>query len=675
MSRPGYVPHIDGLRAVAVLSVIAYHLNNHWLPGGFTGVDVFFVISGFVVSGSVGGLERMSVLRFLAYFYSRRLFRIAPALLVCLMITSLAFVLLVPSAWLSMTAQKTGQAAFYGFSNFVLARTSNDYFSPFVDYNPFTHSWSLAVEEQFYLIFPALFLPWIGRRRRLAVALVAAGFFASLLWARHLAAVDPGRSFYMISSRFWELATGVLLYQALALLQAGPLPRWVATLGSAIAAALLAAGLMVVAPATTPYPGGALPVLGAAGILLFLHDGARGGPVLALLDLGVMRYIGRISYSLYLWHWPVFVLFRWTCGLETVVAETAALALTFGAATASYHYIETPPRRALQQWRGPRYAAVAAALAVVFIAYQLNALTWSLQPQISLSTVTQHKNDWYPDSKVSDAADPACRADVKFITLNGGFLEAVSRSHCAAPATFRRRIFVIGDSHALAYSEMMRQFVLDTGTKAFLYGVPGCSFMNLRDGPMPQCTSQEAADISDVLSRLQPGDIVFLAALRLPRIVDQYVIYGPAAAQAAALGPASAALRQAAAAAAVPILKQFAAKGAVIVFEGPTPLFGSVTFRCADWYDRANAICAGGSSIPRALIESWRAPILAIYQSLQTQIPNTHVWDPLPLLCPGRNCSEYRNGRPLFFDGDHLSGYANQFLLPDFSRFVFALGK
>lgn len=156
----GYVPHIDGLRAIAVLAVILFHLDPAWLPGGFTGVDVFFVISGFVVSASVHRLPPLSLGQSMLRFYARRIRRIAPALLACLLLTAVASVLFIPESWLSEASDKTGLMAFFGFSNWVLAAIGNDYFAPKAEFNPYTHTWSLGVEEQFYLLFPLLFLAW-----------------------------------------------------------------------------------------------------------------------------------------------------------------------------------------------------------------------------------------------------------------------------------------------------------------------------------------------------------------------------------------------------------------------------------------------------------------------------------------------------------------------------------
>ncbi len=141
-----YIAGIDGLRAIAVLSVVLYHLEDTLLPGGFTGVDVFFVISGYVISKSLASSDTTSIRAFLLGFYKRRMLRILPALLVCLMVTSVVTAIFIPDGWLSRLNNWTGLWAFFGVSNFYLVHAADGYFTGGIPFNPFIHTWSLAVE-------------------------------------------------------------------------------------------------------------------------------------------------------------------------------------------------------------------------------------------------------------------------------------------------------------------------------------------------------------------------------------------------------------------------------------------------------------------------------------------------------------------------------------------------
>ncbi len=176
-----------------------------------------------------------------------------------------------------------------------------------------------------------------------------------------------------------------------------------------------------------------------------------------------------------------------------------------------------------------------------------------------------------------------------------------------------------------------------------------------------------------VLAAVAPGDVVFLPALRVPRIADQFTVPGEAAARARVADPATAALRERQAEAFAGLFHRLAGHGAVVVLEAPPPVFAAPAFRCADWFNRGNPICAGGLGMPRATIDTLRAPVLITFARLQATLPGLRVWDPLPVLCPGETCHVLRDGRPLFFDGDHLSSFGNRLLAPAFSRFLAGL--
>ena len=257
-----YRPEIDGMRCLAVLSVMIYHLHGEWIPGGFTGVDVFFVISGFVVTGSLGASSAQSLPRFIAEFYARRLARIIPALVAMLVIAATLATMFIPPAWLSYLSEATVKYAFFGLSNWRLMLNADTYFEPKAEFNPYLHTWSLGVEEQYYVIAPFVLFGalrglncFISIGRKVFLSIFALGTLASLLLAVTFTASRPESSFYFIGTRFWELGAGALLF----LLQ----PTWGKTIGGKawareaigwVGMLCVVTGLVLANPAAFPWP-------------------------------------------------------------------------------------------------------------------------------------------------------------------------------------------------------------------------------------------------------------------------------------------------------------------------------------------------------------------------------------------------------------------------------------
>jgi peptidoglycan/LPS O-acetylase OafA/YrhL len=356
--RTDYRPDIDGLRAVAVLSVLAYHYGAplpKWLrlPGGFIGVDVFFVISGFLITSKLSDDIRGGTFSVLA-FYDRRIRRILPALIVMLAITLFASrFLLMPGDYKAL-ADSTATAAF-GVSNFFfLANTG--YFDQAADLMPLLHTWSLAVEEQFYVVWPLFLFVIAAGRHRIDVAaiiggIVILGFGASLVWFD----LDPKSAFFMALPRAWELAIGA------ALVFLPPLPRFAGETATALGIVLIGAAFLFVTAASFPGVAALFPCLGAALVIWPRRDSTT-----AASWLGHLSPIGLISYSLYLWHWPVWVLFRIYINNGTPrIREAAALALvSIALATLSWRFVERPFRKRRWQPGQTVWAALTACMLI-----------------------------------------------------------------------------------------------------------------------------------------------------------------------------------------------------------------------------------------------------------------------------------------------------------------------
>jgi peptidoglycan/LPS O-acetylase OafA/YrhL len=352
-----YRPEIDGLRTVAVVAVILNHFDRAVLPLGYLGVDIFFVISGFVITSSIYHRVGGGLFQFWSAFYGRRFKRLFPALAACVLITSILICLVDPAPVASL---RTGASSLFGLSNFYLLKQATDYFGTWADLNAFTHTWSLGVEEQFYLVFP--FVVWATGFRRAPtrtstafITVVGVASVISLAFDMIIAAKSQPLSFFLPLSRIWELGIGVLLFSITA--PGTLISRRAQIIPSGLVLTCLVALLLL--PVDAEIPATIIAVALSAVLIAGIRPGA---PTYRLMTLPAMSYLGKMSYSLYLWHWSVICLSRWTVGLSWWLAPVQ-LGLVFVLAAASYHALEVPLRRA--QWSRSQVRSVLYGLASV----------------------------------------------------------------------------------------------------------------------------------------------------------------------------------------------------------------------------------------------------------------------------------------------------------------------
>ncbi len=461
-----YRADIDGLRALAVSLVVLFHAGASWLPGGFVGVDVFFVISGFLITGLLVDEHSRTGRISLTAFWARRVRRLGPALFLVI-----AVVLPASMVFLSRIGTETGPAAKAALAALLLNANhfflfeSGDYFAAAAETNPLLHTWSLSVEEQFYLVWPLALLGLLCRPRRKLTVWVAAALGCSLAgaawsWANWSASAQ----FYLMPARAWELLAGAMLAVAV-----NSSPR-IGGVGARVAAALAVVGLALIVYSALnltglrgfPFPQGFGPVAGTV-MLIWAGAAAPQNMVSRLIALPPVVYLGRISYPLYLWHWPLLVLSRGSRLWEPApwadaIAMLAALAL----AAVTYEAVEKPWQRWVVQ-RSLRSAVILRLGAFVTAGLLLSAGFIGAWARLGW---------WY--SPV-DRALAAARVDFPKTgcIFKNEFPDAKGLEDCY-PSGQKRSILLWGDSHASQWGPAVRVAAQQVGVEAGILALGGC---------------------------------------------------------------------------------------------------------------------------------------------------------------------------------------------------------
>lgn len=494
MTSSAHRGDIDGIRAIAVLSVVAYHLGAGLLPGGFVGVDVFFVISGYLIGKIlISDIDagRFSILS----FYERRIRRIFPALFVMMFVSVvLGYFLLPPINFKDLTESAGAAAA--SVSNFFFWRRSG-YFTMWSSLFPLLHTWSLGVEEQFYIFFPVILI--LAKRYQLRWnAVLLPLFVISLASSIYLVRVSPNAAFYSPLARTWELTCGALL--AVNSLN-GSRPRWWREIGSL--AGLCAIGYSILFyTRSTPFPGemAILPCIGAALIIFF--NGGEKTFVGSALALQPLKFMGLISYSVYLWHWPLLVYSKFIFLRRVEGPLLAALLLAlFLLSVASWRFIETPFRqktnkdidRPVFYWA---LFAVGLFLAIGILGWSTGGLPNRFSSNaLDLSAANLDTN---PKRAMCDSRTPGQIASGEICTLGAS----------GVSPTFA----VFGDSFADAFSPGIEHAAKKYAASGLMLSRGGCyPLLGLTSSADDQCTEFLRAAINKTLSTPSIDTVILIA--------------------------------------------------------------------------------------------------------------------------------------------------------------------
>ena len=671
---------IDGLRGIAVIAVILFHINQSLLPNGFRGVDIFFVISGYVVTASILRHQSKHLFDYFLSFYKRRILRLMPALLTCILITTLIGGLFIrPESFI--TATNVATRALFGWSNNYLIATSSDYFGLEAELNPFTHTWSLGVEEQFYFIFPILLAGIYGLRRpaqnkRIAVLILAPLAILSALYFLRLNTSDPAKAYYFMPSRFWQMASGALLFSSFAAWPAFitrlQRNRWLSC--AAQTGALLSISLAFF-PAI-PLSASRSALLATLGTLLYIAAGLHQDSLLnRSIAQPTFTYLGKISYSLYLWHWPVFVLFQWTIGIDSFIKALIALCITIALALASYYFVEQPVRRLRAM---PYRQVFAIALASILLVGTSSAA-------LAQATINGHlylykayeKQDWF--------------ADLDEVQIEGSQISrrncAISKEDFSPPAIERQlaectylpktpnspHLYLIGDSHAEAILPLMSQLVRATDIGITNLYSSACFVSLDLSYTGPECPQITRNTLNIVEKKAKANDIVLIASryavLNAGKSINQElnpVLTKQSNNQDITPAEAYQQIEQEL----IEIADRLERKGIRIVIQAPFPEHQVHPEQCVPTWFSAQSGLRPACYTDKALVLDYRQPFVDSLAAVQQQTNNVYVWDAFDELCPDNTCTHFRNGKPLFLDDDHVSAYGSKLLSANFLSFL-----
>jgi peptidoglycan/LPS O-acetylase OafA/YrhL len=648
-----YRPDVDGLRALAVGAVVLFHAFPKTLPGGFLGVDVFFVISGFLITGMM--LDGIRAGRFsLLDFYLRRVRRILPALLTMLVgVSLLALLILLPDEMERFASNVTAGALFV--PNLVLAREQG-YFDAEASENPLLHLWSLGVEEQFYLLWPAalmLLVPRSGPRK--VVVVTVAIILGSLTLHLVMERLAPTASFYLPFTRFWQLLTGALL-AALANAGApghGERAAWQSRLMSFGGLGLIGGTILLGGERAGSQVALAMPV--TIGAALFIAAGPGAWLNRTLFSWRPVVYVGLISYPLYLWHWPPLSFLRLMDvneGTSGRLLRVGAVLFAVLAAVLTYHLIEVPIRRRKDLRRlGARLVGglgVAAAAGVVV------AATGGLPHR-----TTQDHNPFYRTAEMrrDDRCSEIYRQPEEF-----------HRNAFCTRNNYRRdpEIVLLGDSHANMLVTGVQE--ANPGASTLQIGASACTFLRNTEFWQDNRTWWRATcpPLTEAAYRgIGPATRVVILAARMPMYTASPADYAatfdyvaPKHFQSPEFPGASPAETYERALSRD--LKGLLARGYEVVLVLPVPSLDFEPRSCVrlrpveQWMEpRESAAC----NVPRDEVEAAHAESRHIVERVARGLsdPDLHVIDPMSALCDQRHCRAVIDGRLMYRDDNHLS--------------------
>ncbi len=664
-----YRPEIDGLRAFAIVSVITNHFNKEILPGGYLGVDIFFVISGYVITSSLYGRNDKSFTEFITRFYERRIKRLVPALSLFVLISSITICFFNSRPEISLW---TGLTSLFGVSNIYLLAQSTDYFAKSTELNVFTHTWSLGVEEQFYLLFP--FIVWfsgLGSKNkngaRNLFIIVGILSIASLLGFINLYQSNQSAAYFLMPYRFWEMASGCLIFLGF------EKRVWFKKLLERVPPILVL--ITIISVMYIPKSLGALSNFSIVALTSILLASMKDNTLAyKFFTNKKIVYLGLISYSLYLWHWGVLSISRWTIGIHSW-SIPLQLAIVLSLSIASYQWIEAPLRKNL--WFSHKRKTLILGIGLIgTVSSGLLALGKPLKGKL-------YTGRPYSSESLELLWGSKCQEGITSEYIGCSFQNRNNR----------KTLWIAGDSHSGQFTKVGKKVSKDLNMNLKLFTSGGTPFP-----PPPGIAyrkNNKATDLvrlkefnllhSRLLNQINEGDVIILS-MRLPmHFGGTYYGYNSSdfiyidrngqqiSQEKYFLNWQSSVLNLAS------IAKS---KRANVIIQTPTP----------EWKDENNNYC-GSSNIQwfnklsrkSCEIDSkfFVDDKIGIYRHISSAIKelersteNIYLLDSYSLVCPGEICKFKNSGIDIYSDADHISvNYAEEFISPHITNLIKKIEK
>ncbi|MDB5763512.1 MAG: hypothetical protein JWQ21_2507 [Herminiimonas sp.] len=634
-SNSTYRPEIDSLRAIAVLAVIAFHANSHIVSGGFAGVDVFFVISGYLISGLIANGLDNGTFRF-ADFYTRRIKRIFPAYIVVALVTLIiSTYLLIPNDYIFYT---TSLAASWGFaSNIFFSMLSWGYFGQRTEEFPLLHTWSLSVEEQFYFIFPILLIflfRYFGQQKILALLFLGIVFTV-------ISELKTGevKSYFLLTSRAHELIIG-----ALAFFISKKIPVKSGKISNALAAAGMALmlGTFFFLNADMPFPGvnSLYPCMGTAMLIYACQTGNVLTPALRAKPL---VFIGLISYSLYLWHWPIFSFLRYRRIEIGFWVGMGTVALSFLLAFLTWKFVENPIRRNRNIRFKKAFIQIYAVPAAAFLCIGL------------YSYLTEGAPKRFPDDIRQLIASYSFERDLtRSCSIRTEDYKKVTLDYLTGNCAFgdlgqnKAQVLLLGDSHAHHFKPFVEQLSRNANLKAVYHVQAGCFpiYLHANNPDKNAETSVCEKHNADLLQIAGNFKFTVLAGFWSSELDENFE-------------------RRLAS-----MTEEVIKTGSIPVIFKDNPFYEPDLSRCILYKTRGWAAPDKNCNIPYSFVARTQTAVDEIIDKVKAQHPQVIVVDPKLVMCNQSECSTYMSNIAFYKDANHINTKAAALLGEEFLSHV-----